>query len=280
MTLKFSRLATILTFLTAVLFAPSARASGDRVTFSFHDEDYLRPGETSGGLAYVSNGVPQGDAVPLVVFLHGVNVGGTLHLWAGGAGTTDLTWLVSAQIDSRSVHPFIFAAPSATRDAMSGRRLWRDFNLDELVDEVDAALGGRASVARDRVVLAGHSGAGCNPDGGLLRASTHPGSILPIAILAIDTCLDAEAGNSFGSAPPRIPLFVSWERAAWPRSIEPFLDAFHSSASANVGRAEPTIEEVTSFRARPHDEIVPRTLGSLLPVLLPAPKAPPPPPSR
>jgi hypothetical protein len=269
MTLAFSRFTTVLTFLAAGFFAPSARAGGDRVTFSFHDEDYLQHGESAGGLAYVSDGVSQGEVVPLVVFLHGVNVGGALHLWAGGAGTTDLTWLVSAQIDSRSVRPFIFAAPSATRDAMSGRRLWRDFNLDEFVEEVDASLGGRASVARDQVVLAGHSGAGCNPDGGLLRASAHPGSILPIAIVAIDTCLDAEAGNSFGSAPPRIPLFVNWERAAWPRSIEPFLAAFHNSASANVGRAEPTIEEVTSFRARPHDEIVPRTLGSLLPVLLP-----------
>ena len=49
-----------------------------------------------------------------------------------------------------------------------------------------------ARIARDRVLLVGHSAGGCNPDGGILAA----GATEPTAVLAVDSCLGEKSDNA------------------------------------------------------------------------------------
>jgi hypothetical protein len=264
-------IAHALAALAVVATSSPAHADDLRIAFPFHDDVLLRDGQAGGGLTFVPEAVAEGHAAPLVVFLHGVNREATLHAWLGGRGVPDLTSVASTLAREGRAQPFIFAGPSETRDARAGVRMWRDFDLDELVDAVDASLEGRAVVARDKVIVAGHSGAACNPDGGLLRAASVPGHVVPAAILAIDTCLDADAGRAFGAASPEVPVYVRWERVVWPRPLGLFLDTFATTA-ASTGRPSAFIEELTGFGKRPHDEIVERALNELLPKLLPPSK--------
>jgi len=264
--------------LASLIFAlplSSARADGnvprraERVVFPFDDARYLRGGQENGGMVFVPplDGEDADDALPLVVFLHGVNPSSALHPWLGGAVTTDLTKLASAMIDAGRTRPFLLAAPTESRDAMAGRRMWQSFDLDAFVDAVDASLAGKANVARDRVIVLGHSGAGCNPDGGLLKIATHPGAIVPAALVAIDTCLDEESGDALGSAPAGTQVFVRWQRALWSRPVDRFVDAFDAAAHAS-GRAELDMREGLASGGNPHEEIVPESLTELLPALL------------
>jgi hypothetical protein len=260
-------LARFLPLVLASFAASSGPAPEEtRATFPYHQADYLYPGEGPGGLAYVPREAPEGAAVPLVVFLHGVNTGPVVHPWLGSRGLPDLTTKVGDLVHKRSVRPFILAAPTQTRGAMAGKRMWDSFDLDEFVSAVDASLGHRAHVARDEVVVIGHSGAGCNPDGGILRVAVRPGRIVPFAIVAIDTCLDEESGAALGSAGENTAIFVEWQQAIWPRSISLFMNAYHASARV-TGKEDPIVWVEKDLGANPHEEIVFRAFGELLPSL-------------
>ena len=88
--------------------------------------------------------------------------------------------------------------------------MWQDFDLDEFVRAVDAAIGPQAAIDRDRVYLVGHSGGGCNLDGGLLRAAGSS-RIVARAVLAIDTCIDEEDGTAYGNVPESMQVIVRWQ---------------------------------------------------------------------
>ena len=63
--------------------------------------------------------------------------------------------------------------------AASGRHMWQSFDLDDFVRAVDAAIATRAAVDRDQVFVIGHSGAGCNPDGGCQALKRTPATDCP-----------------------------------------------------------------------------------------------------
>jgi hypothetical protein len=238
------------------------------ISFPFRDAEYLAADQSKGGLAYVPSEVGRGEEVPLVVFLHGVNPTSVVHSWVGGAATPDLTAFAESLVSRRKTAPFILAAPSATRNAMAGRLMWPAFDLDAFVDAVDASIEGRARIDRDAIIVVGHSGAGCNRDGGLLRIASHPGEITPIALVAIDTCLDAESGDSLGQTPPDTSVYVRWQRLLWARPIDRFLVAFHTAAFVTE-RRDVNMVEGAKTSTNPHVDIVFEALNELLPALLP-----------
>jgi hypothetical protein len=273
--LRLSRLASVALTFALASFSPRAGADESRVTFPFHDDEYLFFGESRGGAVYLAEQVGQvgqGESVPLVVVLHGVNTTGALHPWLGGRGLPDLTPLAAKLVRSGRVRPFVIAAPTQTRGAMAGRRMWQGFDLAEFVDAVDGALAGRAVVTRREIIVIGHSGAGCNADGGLLGVAARPGRLVPYAIVAVDTCLDEASGTALGASPHDTRLFVAWQRVVWPRSIDRFLTAFHA-ASRPTGRDDPTLDLASDLafdpRSNPHEQILVRTFEALLPDLLP-----------
>lgn len=239
--------------LACVLASRPARAT--TLYFPHADERYLYRGQHSGGAAYVPEGAGS-DPLPLVVFLHGVNRAGALHVWLGGAGR-DLRPVVARLSSGASARPFVLAAPSQTRGAGHGRTLWSDFELDHFVDDVVQAVDARAVIDKQWVVLVGHSGAGCNPHGGLASDQGHRSADLPRALIAIDPCLDRKMGKAFARRPARVPLWVMWQSAIWPRQPASFeRELEQARPSERVDR----IEELPAFGRNPHDAIVPRAL--------------------
>lgn len=253
--------------LAILLFAASdAHAAGRHIVFPYRDAEYLWAGESNGGEAFVPDAVPAGQRVPLVVFFHGVNVDRVLHFWAGGRGEPDLTELVDRTVSNGASIPFVFAAPSQTRGAMSGLHMWQDFDLDEFVRAVDAAIGPGAEIDRDRIVLMGHSGGGCNIDGGLFRAARES-RIAAHAILAVDTCMDEEDGVAYGNIPESTQLIVRWQPDIWPRPVEKFRAAFRVAAEQS-GHRDLVMQLVSNLGPAAHEAILVDTFTSVLPQLL------------
>jgi hypothetical protein len=242
-----------------------------RASFAFKDAEYLTLGEAKGGHVVVPARVAPGERVPLVVLLHGVNIGIGVHMWLGAKGEPDLAPLVERVVDG-GAPPFLFAAPSQTKGAWSGRSMWKDFELDDFVKAVDDALGARARVDRSAVIVMGHSGAACNPDGGLLHVARARGAIVPRAILAVDTCLDEETGDGLGHAPSGTEVWVRWQPDIWPRPIDRFRAAF-SEAAVKTGRDDAVVQRVDGLGPTSHDAILLDTIATVIPSLLAPPHA-------
>ena len=202
--------------------------------FPFHDAEYLSPGQTMGGQAFVPPGAR--DNARLLVYLHGNNDGGMMH---GGMGATDTAY------DLRKIVPSdtIVAAPSQTRNA-SGAGLWAGFNLDEFVAAVEHATG--ATIDKSRVILMGHSGAGCSSVGGLFGKL---GVIKPQLVAVVDVCAGPMYGEAYGRLAEQVPVRVFYQTRTWSRDFAGFLAGLR-------GRA--TFEEVqTPAGQSPHSAIVP-----------------------
>jgi hypothetical protein len=251
----------------ATMASGSRADAAYRATFPYHDADWLAPNESNGGAAVVPSRVPVGAHVPLVVFLHGVNMDMAVHAWSGAKGLPDMTVVADDLVESRVAIPFILAAPSQTRTAWSGRKMWQGFDLDEFADAVDRGLAGRAFVQRDVVIVMGHSGAGCNPDGGLLYAAGHVGKITPRAFVAIDTCMDAEVGAALAAAPASSRVVVRWQPDIWPRQVDEFHNAFLAIAMSRH-RPDAIIEVVRGLGGDAHAAMAEDTFRSTLPRLL------------
>jgi acetyl esterase/lipase len=262
--------------LTAVLFAPlldarpaaaapSAHLTAQTRYFAYQDERYLFRDQRDSGAALLPD-VGPAEPVPLVVLLHGVNPGGDTHLWLGG-GARDLRPLAVALMQSGQVSPFVLAAPSQTKGANSTKRLWSDFDLSSFVDAVAEASAGSVEIDREHVVLMGHSGAGCNPDGGLASEFWTEGAPLPQALVSIDPCLDFEMGAAMSRRPVSVPLLLWWQSAIWRR------DPLAFWAALTLDQPEQRLDRLQELRvagANPHDAIVPlafeRTVRELFPV--------------
>lgn len=232
-----------------------AHAAPDTVYFPHADAEYLYPGQKNGGAALVPEH-PADAALPLIVFLHGTNPDGDLHFWFGGGGR-DLRPVAAQLYRSATVKPFIFAGPSQTRAARHGRKLWNQFNLDGFVEDVARALDGRAKIDRESVVFVGHSGAGCNFTGGLATDFWSRGSVRPLALVAVDPCLDAGTGAALSRRPSSVPLWLMWQAAVWPRDPGAFRHAL--AAQRPPGRVD-RIEKVHVAGPDPHEAILPLAL--------------------
>lgn len=220
-------------FLAASLLGKRSILSGDYL-FPYRDDVYLRAGQRLGGQAYVPPGTR--DGARLLVYLHGNNEGGALHSAMGARGDS---------FDLRTLAPpgTIVAAPSQTKNA-SGAGLWAGFDLDAFVAAVEDATG--ASIDRSRVVLMGHSGAGCSSVGGLLAPLK---TIRPQLVAVVDVCGGAGFGAAFGKLGEEVPVHVFFQTRSWARDFDGF-------AKALAGRAR--FEEIrTPDGQNPHDAIVP-----------------------
>jgi hypothetical protein len=255
-----------LAFCLALASTASARA-GRTVQYAFDDALRLVPVQRQAAAVYVPDAVTSEGKVPLVVFLHGINEGQQMHLWMGGEGK-DLRPLFDAWIGKSVVAPSILAAPSQTRSAELGTRLWQDFDLDAFVDATEDALAESATIDRTRVVVVGHSGAGCNDQGGLARVATGGGAVRPLAIVAIDTCMEQDFATALAMAPSETAVHVYWQRGSWLRPFADFRLAFEAQRSEDA--EGDTLDEIEMTGLDLHNVIVPIALRRALGVLLPA----------
>lgn len=237
---------------------PQAASTSTTVTFPYHQRKLLYSRNGAGGLAYVTSGVKRGATVPVVVFLHGMNADEQLHMWFGPP-YGDLRSVVEPLVASGKVAPFVLAAPTHTRYATAANVMWPQFDLADFLDATESALHGAAHVDRTRVIVVGHSGAGCNTTGGLLGEGMRSGK--PIAVLAVDTCIEERVLPELVSLASTTRLHVFWQRT-WPRPI----------AELEAACERCRIEEGTDLGAsNPHLALLPEALRRTLPALLPAP---------
>lgn len=195
----------------------------------------------------------ESEPLPVVVFLHGTNPSSEPHMWLGGGGR-DLRPLVKRLIDAGQVEPFVLAAPSQTKNAGLAATVWQDFDLNSFVEDVVRATEGKARIDRKRVVLAGHSGAGCNPKGGLAGDFWSAGVPLPLALVSIDPCLDRKMGAAFARRPTEVPLLLWWQPAIWVRQPAEFQAALlRDKPEERVDR----VRELPPMGPNPHEAILP-----------------------
>jgi hypothetical protein len=254
-----------LTSATAVAMLTLAwPAAAETRYFEHRDDRYLYHAQNRGGAALLPEAASPDSPVPLVVFLHGTSSSGELHLWLGG-GSRDLRPLATRLMRAGGVQPFVLAGPSQTKRASLARSLWSGFDLELFVEDVVQATRDAVQIDRARVLFMGHSGAGCNPTGGLSTDFWTNGHISPFAVVSIDTCLDEEMGGAFARRPAAVPLSVWWQPALWARAPNEFWSALQQNKPA--GRVD-IMTKVSVTGANPHDAIVPlafeRTLRELL----------------
>ncbi len=192
----------------AVVQTASARVT---VTFPFEDARLLKDGEHDGGKAIVPDGVDLSRA-PLIVFLHGKNGRGPKN-----SSLAYVRSVVDRLVASGRIEAPIVASPSQTKDASKGSHLFPAFSLEAFVDATQAALPAGVVIDRRRVILVGHSGGGCNLEGGIVTGAG--GTLHPRAVIAIDTCLDGDFGRAYHAT--AAPLLAYWE-SFWRRDVRAF----------------------------------------------------------
>jgi hypothetical protein len=263
---RFRRALSLLAGVAAVLGGASAEAK--TLYFPHQDTRFLYRFQRNGGAAVLPE-QPTSEPLPLVVFLHGTNPTSEPHMWLGGSGR-DLRPMIKRLIGTGQVKPFVLAAPSQTKNAGLAAKVWEGFDLNAFVDDVVKATDGSVAIDRTRVVLAGHSGAGCNPSGGLAADFWSAGVPLPLALVSIDPCLDRKMGGAFARRPTEVPLLLWWQPAIWVRQPAKFEAALlRDKPEERVDR----VRELPPMGANPHEAILPIALESALRELFGNPEA-------
>ncbi len=210
--------------------------------------------------------------LPLLVFIHGLNSEKIKYRWFGGGNEGDVRRIVAGLIEEGKVRPMLVAAPSTIhpKAAFNALTSWPDFDLDAFLDKTEERLKGIASIDRSKIIVAGHSGAGCNAKGGLVTALKAKAPLL--AALVIDTCMGTDLASELAHMRSSMNIVVSWQTMSWTkRPLSDFQRVFKrevekTPASAGVLRE---LEHERPKGGMAHDAMVPLTLGKWLPKLLP-----------
>lgn len=210
---------------------------------------------------------------PILVFLHGLNTDKIKYRWMGGGQEGDVRRIVAGLIDSGQVPPMIVAGPNATDPAAVGNAvtMWPAFDLDVFLAKTAAALAGAATIDRNRIIVAGHSGAGCNVKGGIATALTAKAPVL--AGLVIDVCMGTDLAKDLAHLRGDLNVIVSWQTISWEsRPFDDFKRTFLRE-SKGVQPAPTGLRELDYMQPKlpmPHDAMVQLTLEKWLPKLLAA----------
>ncbi len=215
-------------------------------------------------VAYESRG-----KLPLIVFFHGLNRALIPHRWMGGGTEGDVREIASDLFDKGLIAPAILAGPgSIQKDAVSFGASFPTFDFDGFVDLVVANLDPGLPIDREKIVVLGHSGAGCSEKGGIVTAlrSKHPIH----AVVSIDTCMPGSLAAALSAAPSKTNVVVTWQTATWEREFPHFRKVFESGVAK--APADPgVLRELDQLPNLPrsHDATVKQTFDKWLPRLLP-----------
>lgn len=260
---------------------PPPPLDGATYDYVYDAADVGRPERAWEGRAFVHRkAAEQADrALPLLVFIHGMNVEKIPYRWIGGGQEGDVRRILSALIEGGTVPPMLLAAPTSTAPAAVGvaATSWPGFDLDAFLDRTEARLAGKAKIDRSRIIVAGHSAAGCNVKGGIATALKARTPIL--AGLVIDTCMGTDLAKDLAQdlarAPKTLNLVVTWQSMSW--ESRPFKDfrAVFEREIKNAPPAEGMLRELAYEQPKkpmPHDAMVELTFAKWLPRLLSPPR--------
>ncbi len=273
---------TALAALLVALTAPPAAGApaepalrGQTRDFTYDGQDIGHPERAYRGRVFVPAATAaraKQQPVPLIVFIHGTNAEAIDFRWMGGGREGDVRRIVAALVEDKQIEPVVVAAPSATLRAaiVNAHTSWPAFDLDRFVSRTVRELRGTARIDLGRVIVVGHSGAGCNRRGGLL--ATLNAVLHPFAILSIDTCMSPDTAPLLALTDHRTKVIVSWQTHSWSsRALGAFTKAFRHAVT-EAGFPPDTIRELEHRRnikqPMPHDAMVPLTLNRWLPRLI------------
>ncbi len=250
---------------------PSDGKRGTTIDFDYDGSDRRDRSRAYSGRIFLHRKVYEADGpLPLIVFFHGLNKDLIPHRWMGGGNEGDVREILSDLLDRGAVAPAILAGPgSVQKAAVSSGSSFPTFDFDAFVDQTIAALDPRIPIDPKRIVVLGHSGAGCSEKGGIVSALS---SSRPIhAVVSIDTCMPGSLASALGAASPTTHVVVTWQTASWTREFDHFKKVFSGATKKNPA-AQGTLRELDQLPNLPrsHDATVKQTFDKWLPQLLPA----------
>lgn len=245
--------------------------AGETVDYAWDGRDIGHPERAWLGRAYLPKATQAADGPrPLVVFLHGLNAALIKYRWMGGGSEGDVRTIVGKLVEDHKTEPVVVAAPSSVVASQVTRGAsWGAFDLDHFIDRTREALSGKVNLDERRIVVAGHSGAGCSMQGGLAKVNESKRRLL--AIFAIDTCMSPALAEALARSDPKTHVVVGYQTLGWTsRPFKGFESAFRRGVEAHPAR-EGVLRELD--RQRPerayHDQTVPLTFARWLPKVLP-----------
>lgn len=265
----FSRLSLTASFILFCLNAAANQSDlpGRSVDYDFRPAANEHPERSWQGRAYVHPAAQKATPVPVIVFMHGVNTDHIPYRFVGGGQELDVRKAIAEFIDRGLIEAAVIAAPSTVVSCEHPLIIWPRFDLKQFLDSTAAALGSGVSLDLNRVVLVGHSGAGCNRRGGLVSAMRSFPAIR--AMLAIDTCMALEDAPFFARAPLDADMVISWQPRGWTRPFESFEEIFMRHADVQFARGFRKVEGMEILAPRPHTAIVLAAMEKWLPRWLP-----------
>ena len=243
---------------------------GKSYQYAYDGKDVGKPQRAWKGRAYVSpKAAKHKGALPLVVFLHGLNKELIEHRWMGGGREGDVRRIVGELVEQGTIPPVVVAGPGSTvASEVSQGASWNYFDLDNFIERTVAALKGVVTIDEKRIIVAGHSGAGCSDAGGLARVGESKRRLW--AIVSIDTCMGGGLAERLGKAHPKTHVIVSYQSATWTkRPFALFRRVFERTTKEHPA-AEGILRTLDEQRPKtsPHDATVKLTFDHWLPVLL------------
>jgi hypothetical protein len=265
---------------STTVLAPFARAGdgppGTSYDYDWDGKDIGHPELAWQGRAYVppttAGSMAGSSGVPLLVFLHGLNAALIPHRWMGGGREGDVRRIAGRLVDEGKVAPMVIAGPSSVvRSQVAKGASWNRFDLDRFIDRTAERLSDVVKLDESRIVVAGHSGAGCSTLGGLATLDKSKRKLH--AILSIDTCMAPAIAQRLARHAATTHVVVTYQRLSWgKRPFALFERTFHREVEAHP--AAPSVERAVvelEPKSAPHNRCVPLTLERWLPKLLPPP---------
>jgi hypothetical protein len=245
--------------------------------YDYDGSDVHKPERRWQGRVFVHRKAAElaGQPLPVLVFLHGNNPEGIKYRWMGGGSEGDIRRIAADLMEAGQVPPFLVAAPSSIdpytmSDAGAS---WPGFDLDNFLDKTEERLGSIAAIDRGRVIVAAHSGAGCNIRGGL-NSALHAKTTPVLAGLSIDTCMLLDLAASLAHVRPTTHVIVSWQTISWPeREFGSFKVIFDREVKKAPPVAAGILRQLDPMQVNlpgVHNAIVGLTLERWLPRLLPS----------
>src|SRR5688572_7263052 len=155
MALRVAALVLVLVLVASPIAAESSDLPGKTHDYAWDGGDH--PELRWLGRAYVPPEAAEGEhALPLVVFLHGLNTALIKHRWMGGGNEGDVRRIVGDMVKAHAIPPVVIAGPSSiVASEVSGGASWNHFDLDNFLDRTIARLDGIARINEERIVVAG-----------------------------------------------------------------------------------------------------------------------------
>lgn len=250
-----------------------AEVGGKSYDYHYDGKDRGHPERAWWGRAYVpEKSAGAEEPLPLVVFLHGLNRALIKYRWMGGGAEGDVREIVGDMVDDGRLPPLIIAAPSSIiKSQVSHGASWNHFDLDHFVEQTVARLDGIGKIDETRIIVAGHSGAGCSEHGGLATASESRRVLF--GIFAIDTCMAGAFAKTLTAKTNRqTHIVVGYQTIAWERPFKLFERLFARGVEEHppADGVLRVLDEQKPKKA-PHDATVKLTFERWLPKLLPPP---------